>query len=81
MGLFSDINGFNEKAIKSFEIKNAPKEDFAEVDFCQNDDLFDSPKASFVAGDQEKLENFMYNFELTEAQARDYMNKNLDIEG
>ncbi len=38
MSLFSDINGFNAKAMQNiYETKDENKEDFSEVDFCMND--------------------------------------------
>lgn len=46
MSFFSDINGFNAKAIKSiYETKDENKCDFSEVDFCINDNdsnIFDT---------------------------------------
>ena len=38
MSLFSDINGFNAKAMKNiYETRDENKEDFSEVDFCLNE--------------------------------------------
>ena len=90
MSFFSDINGFNKKAMNSnFEKRNENKTDFSEVDFCINDEENKSAKHSKysenIFGSFEDFEtikeDYMYNYNLTEEEAEDYLNKHFTDEG
>ncbi len=83
MSFFSDINGFNSKTIKNYYgPKDDKNTDFSEVDFCidNESELFEAkPEAN--ENKQAKIEEYMYNYDMTEEEAEDYINKNMNIEG
>ena len=91
MSLFSDINGYNQKALNSkYERKNEIKTDFSEVDFCLNDEekniqkRFDNTERNIFSNTkdfEEIKEDYMYNYDITEEEAEDYISKHFMDEG
>ncbi len=97
MSLFSDISGFNAKAIKNiYESKDETKEDFSEVDFCINDDnIFSENEIDTQFSDefeicnfdekadlQDVIEDYMYNYNMTAEEAEEYITRNnMNTEG
>lgn len=89
MSLFSDINGFNNKAIKIFEQKDEKKDDFSEVDFClqsPDEDIFSVDTNNDFENntpyiDENALEDLMYNYDISEDEAKEYLSNNFEIEG
>ena len=90
MSFFSDINGFNKKAMNNnYERKSENKTDFSEVDFCINDEEKNTAKnfkeTDNIFGEFKDFEtikeDYMYNFDLTEEEAEDYINKHFMDEG
>ena len=90
MSFFSDINGFNKNAMSSnYETKNGNKTDFSEVDFCVNEDekiashKFEDLENIFKNNrDLENIkEDYMYNYDITEEEAEEYINKHFTDEG
>ena len=84
MSFFSDINGFNKKTMNSnFDTRNENKTDFSEVDFCVNKE--DNILPNNIFGNFENMEeikeDYMYNYDLTEKEAEDYINKHFTDEG
>ncbi len=89
MSLFSDINGFNSKTIKNYyDTKGDKTTDFSEVDFCvdNENELFTSNtevnnQTNNTKDIQAKIEEYMYNYDMTAQEAEDYLNRNMNIEG
>ncbi len=78
MSFFSDINGFDtNKVKKEYQKINEHQDDYSEVDFCVNDN-----NISFTQKDDNNLvEEYMYNYDITEEEAKEYIAKSIDTEG
>lgn len=74
MSFFSDISGFNSKAIKNIYEEKNDKYDFSEVDFCINDE------ESTLFGTQNSKDDFaLFDFN---SDYDDYSSfENIDFEG
>ncbi len=91
MSFFSDINGFNSKSIKNYyETKDDKNTDFSEVDFCidSEDELFapkveekEKKQSNTAENLQARIEEYMYNYDMTAQEAEDFINKNMNLEG
>ncbi len=94
MSFFSDISGFDtNKVKKEYQKINEHQDDYSEVDFCLNDEeniSFSENKenasvlsrsADIYKNSRDLIEEYMYNYNLTAEEAKEYIAKNIDTEG